>query len=104
VNVADVAAGFEASVVDVIAAKTRIALRGTGHKKLTMGGGVAANSMLRARIAALCAEEGVALNIPPPVYCTDNAAMIACAAYYRFKEQGPSPLDTDAYATLPIDT
>jgi N6-L-threonylcarbamoyladenine synthase len=104
VNVADVAASFEASVVDVITAKTRIAQRDTGHKKLTMGGGVAANSMLRARMTALCAEEGVELNIPPPIYCTDNAAMIACAAYYQFKEQGPSPLDTDAYATLPVKT
>ncbi|MDR1292926.1 MAG: tRNA (adenosine(37)-N6)-threonylcarbamoyltransferase complex transferase subunit TsaD [Clostridiales Family XIII bacterium] len=102
VNVADVAASFEASVVDVIAAKTRAALHSTGRRKLTMGGGVAANSMLRARMAALCADEGVELSVPPPVYCTDNAAMIACAAYYQYKEQGPSRLDTDAYATLSI--
>ncbi|MDR1043381.1 MAG: tRNA (adenosine(37)-N6)-threonylcarbamoyltransferase complex transferase subunit TsaD [Clostridiales Family XIII bacterium] len=102
VNVADIAASFEASVVDVITAKTRAALRSTGYKKLTMGGGVAANSMLRERIASLCADEGVELYAPQPIYCTDNAAMIACAAYYQFKEQGPSPLDTDAYATLPL--
>jgi N6-L-threonylcarbamoyladenine synthase len=102
VNASDVAASFEASVVDVIAAKTRIALHNTGYKKLTMGGGVAANSMLRARVAAFCEADGVELYVPPPIYCTDNAAMIACAAYYQFKEQGPSTLDTDAYATLLI--
>jgi N6-L-threonylcarbamoyladenine synthase len=103
VNVADVAASFEASVVDVIVAKTRLALRRAGYGRLTMGGGVAANSMLRARMAMACAEEGVALHIPPPVYCTDNAAMIACAAYYQYKAEGPSPLNLDAYATLPLD-
>jgi N6-L-threonylcarbamoyladenine synthase len=102
VNVADVAAGFEASVVDVIEAKTRLALRRTGYGKLTMGGGVAANSMLRARMAMACAEAGVALHVPPPVYCTDNAAMIACAAYDQYRAEGPSPLDLDAYATLPL--
>jgi N6-L-threonylcarbamoyladenine synthase len=102
VNIADVAAGFQASVMDVIEAKTRAALRLTGYKKLTIGGGVAANSMLRARAAALCEDEGAELYAPPPVYCTDNAAMIACAAYYQFKEQGPTPLDIDAHATLPL--
>jgi N6-L-threonylcarbamoyladenine synthase len=96
VNIADVAASFEVSVVDVIEAKTRLALNRTGYKKLTMGGGVAANSMLRARMAAACAEEGAELRVPPPVYCTDNAAMIACAAYYQYVSEGPSPLDLDA--------
>jgi N6-L-threonylcarbamoyladenine synthase len=102
VNTADIAAGFEISVVDVIMAKTCDAIRRTGHRTLTMGGGVAANSMLRARIAALCENEGVAFYVPPPVYCTDNAAMIACAAYYQYLEQGPSPLDIDAYANLAL--
>jgi N6-L-threonylcarbamoyladenine synthase len=102
VNIADVAASFEASVADVIAAKTRLALRRTGYQKLTMGGGVAANSLLRARVAAVCADEGADFHVPPPVYCTDNAAMIACAAYYQYKIEGPSPLSMDAYATLPL--
>jgi N6-L-threonylcarbamoyladenine synthase len=102
VNTCDVAASFEASVADVIAAKTRLALRRTGHKKLTMGGGVAANSLLRARVAAVCAEEGADFHVPPPVYCTDNAAMIACAAYYHYEQEGASPLSMDAYATLPL--
>ncbi|MDR2163378.1 MAG: tRNA (adenosine(37)-N6)-threonylcarbamoyltransferase complex transferase subunit TsaD [Clostridiales Family XIII bacterium] len=103
VNACDVAAGFEASVVDVVAAKARAALRRTGYGKLTMGGGVAANSMLRARMEAVCAEESAELYVPPPVYCTDNAAMIACAAYYQYRADGPSPLGLDAYATLPLN-
>jgi N6-L-threonylcarbamoyladenine synthase len=102
VNACDVAASFEASVTDVIAAKTRLALRRTGRKKLTMGGGVAANSLLRARMAAVCEDEGAEFFVPPPVYCTDNAAMIACAAYYQYMSEGASPLDMDAYATLPL--
>ncbi|MDR1495969.1 MAG: tRNA (adenosine(37)-N6)-threonylcarbamoyltransferase complex transferase subunit TsaD [Clostridiales Family XIII bacterium] len=102
VNLADVAAGFEASATDVIETKTRLALRRAGRKKLTMGGGVAANSMLRSRIAAVCMEERVELYAPPPVYCTDNAAMIACAAYYQYLCEGSSSLDIDAYASLPL--
>jgi N6-L-threonylcarbamoyladenine synthase len=102
INTADIAASFEASVTDVIAAKTRLALQKTGHKHLTMGGGVAANSMLRARIAMVCEEEGAAFYVPSPIFCTDNAAMIACAAYYKYKEEGPTPLNTDAHATLPL--
>jgi N6-L-threonylcarbamoyladenine synthase len=102
INTADIAASFEASVTDVIAAKTRLALQKTGYKQLTMGGGVAANSMLRARIAMVCEEENAALYVPSPIFCTDNAAMIACAAYYKYKEEGPTPLDIDAYASLPL--
>jgi N6-L-threonylcarbamoyladenine synthase len=102
IDKADVAAGFQASVTDVIAEKTRAALRKTGHKKLTMGGGVASNSHIRARIASVCAEEGAALYVPAPALCTDNAAMIACAAYYDFKAGITDALDIDASATLSL--
>jgi N6-L-threonylcarbamoyladenine synthase len=102
INKADVAAGFQASVTDVIAQKTRLALKKTGHKKLTMGGGVASNTHIRAIIASVCAEEGAALYVPAPVYCTDNAAMIACAAYYDFQAGITDTLDIDASATLAL--
>jgi N6-L-threonylcarbamoyladenine synthase len=101
-DAADVAASFEASVTDVIVAKTRLALKKTGYRQLAMGGGVAANSMLRARIGMACAEEGADLYVPDPVLCTDNAAMIACAAYYGYREQGASPPDLDAEASLAL--
>jgi N6-L-threonylcarbamoyladenine synthase len=102
INHADVAAGFQASVTDVISEKTRTALRSTGHKKLTMGGGVASNTHIRARIAAVCKEEGVRLYVPAPIFCTDNAAMIACAAYYDFKAGISDTLDIDASASLAL--
>jgi N6-L-threonylcarbamoyladenine synthase len=102
INTADIAASFQASVTEVIAEKTRVALRETGHKKLTMGGGVAANSMLRARVAEVCAEEGAAFYVPAPALCTDNAAMIACAAYYKYQAEGATPPDIDASAGLPL--
>jgi N6-L-threonylcarbamoyladenine synthase len=102
INAADIAAGFQASVTDVIAEKTRLAIKRSGLSRLTMGGGVAANRMLRKRIAEVCNAENVEFFVPPPLYCTDNAAMIACAAYYQYKQNGPSPLNLDANATLPL--
>jgi len=50
----------------------------------------------------VCEEEGAKLYVPSPIFCTDNAAMIACAAYHKYNEEGSSPLDIDAYATLPL--
>jgi N6-L-threonylcarbamoyladenine synthase len=74
---ADVAASFQAAVLDTLAAKTRRALEQTGARALTLGGGVACNGALRARLAQECARLGVALRIPSPRLCADNAAMIA---------------------------
>jgi N6-L-threonylcarbamoyladenine synthase len=99
---ADVAASFQAAVIDVICEKTRAALRRTGLKKLTLGGGVAANSMLRNRLSQVCDEEGARLYAPPTILCTDNAAMVACAAYYDYKAGRIAPLDIDAKAQLDI--
>ena len=70
----------------------------TSARRLAIGGGVAANSLLRRRVAELCERRDVELKIPPPVLCTDNAAMIASAA--RFLEQVAYPefLAFDAFA------
>jgi N6-L-threonylcarbamoyladenine synthase len=95
---ADLAASFQAAVVDQLATKLRRAARGgTRRRKLpgggwsavAIGGGVAANSLLRERVAQLCEAEGLALKLVPPELCTDNAAMIASAA--RFAEPTPYP-------------
>ncbi len=83
VNEADVAASFQAAVVDVLVAKTVQAAKGAGIGKVALAGGVAANGRLRAELAARCAEHNITLHYPPPVYCTDNAAMIACRAHYQ---------------------
>ena len=83
VNEADVAASFQAAVVDVLVAKTVQAARDAGIGSVVLAGGVAANGRLRAELAARCAEYNMTLHYPPAVYCTDNAAMIACRAYYQ---------------------
>jgi N6-L-threonylcarbamoyladenine synthase len=81
--------------------KLEQALNRTGMARLAIGGGVAANSLLRARVTELCERWGLALKIPPPELCTDNAAMIASAA--RFLEPVPYPefLAFDAFARGP---
>ena len=95
---ADLAASFQRAVVDSLMLKLERAVLSTGAGRLAIGGGVAANSELRSRVAALCELEGLDLKIPPPRLCTDNAAMIASAA--RFLEAVPYPrfLGFDAFA------
>lgn len=80
---ADVAASFQAAVVDVLCAKTLRAARSLGVNTVALAGGVSANSMLRAELRARGAAQGLRVLVPPMIYCTDNAAMIAAAAFYR---------------------
>ena len=102
VDEADVAAGFQASVIDVLSLKTRAALAMTGRKSLVLAGGVASNSALRARMLADTERSGVKLYIPSPILCTDNAAMIACAGYYQYMAGNTDALDLDACAVIPL--
>ncbi|MDE8702341.1 tRNA (adenosine(37)-N6)-threonylcarbamoyltransferase complex transferase subunit TsaD [Adlercreutzia equolifaciens] len=97
-NVPDICASFEAAVVEVQVAKARTALQETGAPTFCLGGGVAANPMLRAAYEKMCAEEGVRLVMPPLASCGDNAGMIAEVALDRFRAGKFSPLDTDAQA------
>ena len=94
--IADVAASFQAAVLDVIVAKTMEALKTRQQDKLVLAGGVAANSRLRQDLQKACGDAGVSLYIPDPILCTDNAAMIACAAYYKYKACGADDLFLDA--------
>lgn len=82
-DVRDVCASFSVAVVDVLVAKTLQAVRRCGVRVVVVGGGVAANSMLRERLSAACAAAGVDLHLTPMKYCTDNAAMIAALGYHR---------------------
>lgn len=102
INKADVAASFQQAAVDVIVEKAVAAAREAGYGKLVTAGGVAANSALRAALAESCSKEGIKLYVPSPVLCTDNAAMIGCAAYYKYKAGETDGLDMDAYASLPL--
>ena len=80
---ADVAASFQQSVIDVLAAKSLEAVEDLGLDTLVLAGGVAANSSLEALLRARCAERGIRFCYPSPVLCTDNAAMIGCRGYYQ---------------------
>ncbi len=97
---ADVAASFQKAVVDVLVDHARMAVRELGLKKLALAGGVASNSALRQAMQEACEEDGVALYIPSPIYCTDNAAMIGVAAHYDFMKGVRSGLDLNAIPNL----
>jgi N6-L-threonylcarbamoyladenine synthase len=92
----DVAASFQQAVVDVLVAKARRAAQEVGAVALALGGGVAANSLLREQFLGACAEDGLHAFLPSRQMCTDNAAMIASAGWYRLQREGPTPLDCGA--------
>lgn len=100
VSSADVAASFQAAVVDVLVHKARRAAEQVGARGLVLGGGVAANSLLRERFTTMCGEAGVRGMLPSRAMCTDNAAMIAAAGWHRLGSDGPTPLDAGAYPNL----
>ncbi len=102
INVPDVAASFQAAVIEVIVQKALDAAVQHKQDKLVLAGGVAANSKLRGDLEKACAAKGIRLYVPSPVLCTDNAAMIGCAAYYQYKKKGADQLDLDAYPNLEI--
>ncbi len=101
-DTADVAASFQEAVVDVLVTKARRAAREVGARGICIGGGVAANSVLRGRIAEGCGEDGIGAFVPPRSMCTDNAAMIGVTAWYRLRADGPSPLDQAAQPNLAL--
>jgi len=81
--IAGVSASFQEAVVDVLVAKAVDAISQTGTKTLAVGGGVASNSRLRERLKSTCSEKGIALILPPPKLCVDNACMIGAAGYFN---------------------
>lgn len=83
VNYADVAASFQAAVVDVLVSKALQAADKCGVKQIVLAGGVAANSGLKKKLQQECTKAGISLCYPELILCTDNAAMIACRAYYQ---------------------
>jgi tRNA N6-adenosine threonylcarbamoyltransferase len=92
---ADLAASYQAAILDSLITRVQRALEQTGTDRLAVGGGVAANGELRTRLHRL----GATLHIPAPALCTDNAAMIASAARFGRRLAYPEYLGLDAYAT-----
>lgn len=102
VSTEDVAASFQAAVVDVLVTKALRAAEQTGAKGLCLGGGVAANSSLRTQVSAQGAAAGLRVSLPSRAMCTDNAAMVAAAGWHQLVTRGPSPLDTGAVPGLSL--
>jgi N6-L-threonylcarbamoyladenine synthase len=84
-QIADIAASFQAAVVDVLVKKTKRAAERIGCKTVLLGGGVACNSVLRQGLAEMCENENLKLLIAPKNLCTDNAVMVASLAYHKYK-------------------
>ncbi len=101
-NRADVAASFQACVVEMLVSRARLAIREFGFKDFAIAGGVSSNSAFRSAMEDMCKEEGVAFYKPSPVLCTDNAAMIGAAAYHEYIKGNFSGLDLNAVPGLKL--
>jgi len=99
-EIADIAASFQAAVVDVLKTKMRRAVKLTGAKTLLVGGGVSANSALRKALEIEASKLSCHLRMPPLKYCVDNAAMVAGLAHHYFNKGMVAQLELDAHATV----
>ena len=99
IRIEDMCKTFQNRVVTIITKKTRHAIKEYKVKNLVMAGGVAANTGLRESIENMCKEENINFSVPRIKYCTDNAAMIASAAYYAYKNDIVADLELNAMAT-----
>ena len=103
VSVPDVAAAFQEAVCDVLTRKAIDACRDRGYEHLLIGGGVAANSRLRAMATERAAAAGIAVRVPRPGLCTDNGAMVAALGSELVRAGVPaSPLDLPADSSMPV--
>ncbi len=98
----DVAASFQAAVVEVLVHKTIKAAKERGVKQIALAGGVASNSALRTAMKEACDKIGCTLSVPSPILCTDNGAMIGCAAYYEYIQGVRDDLSLNANPNLKL--
>lgn len=103
-NKADIAASFQNAVTDVLVEHTIQAALEKGSKTVAIAGGVASNSQLREKMTAEGKKHGIDVIYPPPILCTDNAAMIGCAAYYVYQSSVTADMTLNAVPSLPLDS
>ncbi len=103
INRADVAASFQEAVVDVLSEHLISCAKESGVKQIALAGGVAANLPLRERISQKAKQEGFVFQYPRLALCTDNAAMIGCAAYYAWKGGVAADMSLNAVPNLSLD-
>ena len=96
---ADIAASFQAAIVDVLVEKTSRAAEKVKARTVLVGGGVAANSLLRQQLQQCCSQQGRKLLIAPRKYCTDNAAMVAGLAHHKLQAHLTADLSLEPKAT-----
>lgn len=102
INRADIAASFQAAVIEVLVQKAIRAAKDYGFDKIALAGGVASNSSLRSAMAEACEKENIKFYHPSPIFCTDNAAMIGAAAYYEYLKGTRHDLTLNAVPNLKI--
>ncbi|MEE1516949.1 MAG: tRNA (adenosine(37)-N6)-threonylcarbamoyltransferase complex transferase subunit TsaD [Lachnospiraceae bacterium] len=102
INKADIAASFQASVVDALLDRAMLACKEYNMNKLAIAGGVASNSAIRTAFEAKCKQENIEFYHPSPIFCTDNAAMIGVAAYYEYVKGTRHGWDLNAVPNLKL--
>lgn len=95
---AHICASFQAAVIDVLVTKTLLAAKHYNVSTIVVGGGVSSNKALRETFREACIKKKITFFVPQPILCTDNAAMIAVAGYYKFLAEGASAPDDDVYS------
>lgn len=101
-NRADLAASLQATIIDILVDKLDKAVKQTGVKTVAIGGGVSANSGVRDAVARYCESQGLTAFIPERKFTTDNAAMVAIAGYFKYRDRQFCPYDATPFARVEV--